>query len=95
MEILGYALFAVWFTKWFSPIQPIKDAFIEAYTRYCIEKELFGLQKLAIILSCPRCFGFWFTLLYTYNFWLALIVSALAFVITFIIDKIEDYYGQY
>lgn len=94
MNTLTIALFALWITKWFSPIQAIKDDIIEAYTEYCIHKGLFGLQKLALVLTCPMCFGFWFTLFYKQDFWMALSVSALAFVFNFIYDKINEEYER-
>jgi len=91
MEILGLALFSVWMTGWFTPFNTPREWITDKWVRLCIKLNLHSLASLAVVLSCSKCFGFWFTLIYKQDFFLALSVSALAFVITFGIEQIEKY----
>lgn len=93
-EILKLALFSVWITGWFTPLNWLREVITEWWTKTTIKMGFPAFQRLAIVLSCSKCFGFWFTLIYTNDFWLALNVSAVAFGIKFIIDKIEYWYEK-
>lgn len=46
-----------------------------------------GLRKLAMILTCVKCFAFWATLIYTLNPFKAAIVAAGACVLSIFINK--------
>lgn len=92
MEILALAIFSNWVTYWFTPLNWFREILTEAWVRTCIKAKLPAASSMAIVLSCPKCFGFWFTLFYKQDFWLALIVAFLSFVIKFVIDKIEWQY---
>lgn len=92
LEILALAIFSNWITGWFQPIRFFRDTIVEWWTHFTIKGGMYGLQPIAKILTCPKCFGFWFTLIYKQDFWLALIVSLSAFVIKFVIDRIEYWY---
>ena len=89
MEILGLALFSVWMTGWFTPFNKPREYITDKWVRLCIKLNLHSLASLAVVLSCSKCFGFWFTLIYKQDFFLALSVSALAYLITFGIEQIE------
>jgi len=91
MEILGLALFSVWITGWFTPLNYFREVITEYWIRTTIKAGVPAMASMAVVLSCSKCFGFWFTLLYKKDFFLALGVSALAFVITFGIEQIEKY----
>ncbi len=90
MEILGLALFSVWITGWFTPFNPAREWITDKWIRLCIKLNLHSLASLAVVISCSKCFGFWFTLLYSRDFILALNVSFVAFLITFGIEQIEQ-----
>lgn len=90
MEILGLALFSVWITGWFTPFNPAREYITDKWVRLCIKLKLHSLASLAVVLSCSKCFGFWFTLLCKQDFFLALNVSFVAFLITFGIQQIEQ-----
>ena len=89
MEILGLALFSVWITGWFTPLNYFREVITDVWVRACIKSGFSSLASLAVVISCSKCFGFWFTLFYKQDFFLALSVSALAYVITFGIEQIE------
>lgn len=91
MEILGLALFSVWITGWFTPLNYFREVITEYWIRTTIKAGVPAMASFAVVLSCSKCFGFWFTLLYKQDFFLALSVSALAFVITFGIEQIEKH----
>ena len=91
-EIIAIAIFANWITHWFKPLDVVRETATDVWTRYTIKMGFYPLQRLAIVFSCPKCFAFWFTLFYRGDFFLALNVSLVAFLIKFIIDKIEYWY---
>ena len=93
-EIITLALFAVWFTSWFEPLNTIREWFTDIWVRACIKAGFSSLSSLAIVINCPKCFGFWFTLFYKQDFFLALSVSFVGFLINFIIDKITWEYEK-
>ena len=89
MEILGLALSSVWITGWFTPFNKPREWFTDKWIRLCIKLKLHSLASLAVVLSCSKCFSFWFVLIYKQDFFLALIVSAVAYLITFGIEQVE------
>ena len=89
-QIIILALFSVWFTQWFSPLQKPKEWIIDVYIRGLIKINALWAAPLATVLTCPKCFGFWFTLLYTKSFALALSVGFLSYLIIFTINEIEN-----
>ena len=90
-NIVALALFANWITHWFTPLNYFRELLVEAWTRVTIKSGFYSLQRLAVVLSCPKCFGFWFTLFYKQDFWLALVVSFVAYLINFVINKVEEW----
>ena len=91
INVLALALFANWITHWFTPLNYFREVAIDVWTKATIKAGFYPLQRLAVVISCPKCFGFWFTLIAFQNFWLALIVSFVAYLINFIIERIERY----
>lgn len=90
-NVLALALFANWMTGWFTPLNYFREVITDVWTRVTIKAGFYSLQRLAVVISCSRCFGFWFTLAYKQDFWLALIVSFVAYVINHIIERVENY----
>lgn len=93
-EILTLSLFANWITHWFTPFNYFREKITEVWVEYSIRYLHPAFARLAIVLSCPKCFGFWFTLIYKHDFFLALAVSFGSLVIKFIIDKMQDWYEK-
>jgi len=93
-QIITLALFSVWVTGWFSPLNGIREWITVKWIQMCIKLNLHFLMDAIVLLSCPKCFGFWFTLIYTQSFVLALNVGFLAFVITFIVNEINKKNGE-
>jgi len=84
IELLGLAIISVLVTEWFSPIEEIKEEFA-VYTWPIIGK----------ILYCPKCFGLWFGLIVTHDIYSAVIISLLAFTISYLIDLMDkNRYGN-
>ena len=91
-NIITLALFSVWATHWFKPLEFFRYHLTDAWTRATIKAGFPAFQRLAIVINCPKCFGFWFTLIYLQDFWVALAVSFVAYLLKFVIDKIEVWY---
>ena len=89
-QIITLALFSVWFTGWYTPLNKYREYVIDRYIRLCMRFNMPSLMGLVVILTCSKCFGFIFTLIYTQSFILALNVSFVAFLITFTINEIEN-----
>jgi hypothetical protein len=82
LQIIGLALLACFIAYQFTPLCWVKD-----------KLKLYNLPSyLGMLFYCPKCLGFWITLIYLQNLWLALIVSNLAYLIKFIHDLIEKEY---
>lgn len=90
-EIVALAIFANWITGWFTPLNYFREVFTNVWTRVTIKSGFYSLQRLAVVLSCPKCFSFWFTLIYKQDFWLALIVSFVAYIINHLIERVEGH----
>jgi hypothetical protein len=82
-EIVGLAILGFFIAEWFQPIQFVKNK-LELY-KYWWGKHLF----------CVKCCSFWLGLAVTLNLYQAAIISVLAYVISYIIDKLDrDRYGN-
>ena len=82
LQIIGLALLACFTAYQFTPLCWVKD-----------KLKLYNLPGyFGMLFYCPKCLGFWITLIYLQNLWLALIVSNLAYLIKFIHDLIEKQY---
>ena len=80
IELLGLAIITVLITEWFEPIQQVKKYF-----------KVYSWPVIGKILYCGKCFGLWFTLAVTCNIYYSVIVSLLAYVISYLIDLIEKH----
>ena len=80
--LVGFAVLVVMFASWLEPVQVIKQ-------ELKLEK-----IRFAWILSCAKCLGFWSALIYFQNPFKAGIVSLLAYIISHIIDQIENWYQK-
>jgi hypothetical protein len=89
LTIICIAILANLFTHWFEPIQAVKQRFIDLFS--FVHPIHSPLDK---VLNCPKCFAFWFTLVYTYNIFLASLAAFIGFVIQFFINYIDDYYRR-
>ena len=90
MELLGYAAFALLFTKYFSPIQPAKAWVVTKLVDLVVKTRQWWFMGVIQILTCPKCFSFWFTLAMTFNLWSAAIVSIFTMIINLVIEKLQD-----
>ena len=88
-QIITLALFSVWITGWYTPLNKYREYVIDKYIRLCMRFNVPSLMDLIVILTCSKCFGFIFTLIYTQSFVLALSVSFTAFLINFVINQIN------
>ena len=78
IEILALAIISVLVAEWFQPIQDIKDHFA-----------VYSWPIFGKVLYCPKCFGLWFGFIITQNLYTAVIISLLAYTISYLIDKME------
>jgi hypothetical protein len=90
INIIGYTALALLFTKYFTPIQQPKAWVVDKLVNVVIKTKQYWAMELVKILTCPKCFSFWFTLVYTCNLWYAAIASILAMVIDLIITYLEN-----
>ena len=88
-QIIILALFSAWFTHWFSPLQKPKEWLIDRYIRVLIKINALWLAPVATVLTCSKCFGFWFGWFYTQSFTVGLGVAMMSFLITFAVNEIE------
>jgi hypothetical protein len=84
LEILTFSIAANYISHWHNTIQWIKrktglDRFLEKIFRYPIT-------------DCSKCVGFWLTLGITWDIYLAVIVSFVAYLVEHIIDRTQSWY---
>jgi hypothetical protein len=90
IELLGYSAVALLFTKYFSPIQPAKAWVVTKLIDLVVKTRQWWFMDVVQILTCPKCFSFWFTIVMTYNLWYAAIVSIFTMVVNLMIEKLQD-----
>jgi hypothetical protein len=90
IELLGYSAIALLFTKYFSPIQPAKAWVVTKLIDVVVKTRQWWAMEIIQILTCPKCFSFWFTLAITWNLWSAAIVSIFTMVVNLMIEKLQD-----
>lgn len=88
VNMVGTAILANFITFWFEPIQPIKNKLLNVI----VSSRLAGIRVFGSLLDCGRCLAFWVYLIIDQNIFTAAITSVLAFLFTFMIDKIQDWY---
>jgi len=77
------------FTHWFEPIQPAKEWFIYLFSGVKVVH-----NSLDTLLNCPKCFAFWFSLIYFQNIFWASLAGFFGFIVQFFINYIDDYYRR-
>jgi hypothetical protein len=90
MELLGYAAFALLFTKYFSPIQPAKAWVVTKLVDLVVKTRQWWAMEIVQTLTCAKCFSFWFTLAMTWNLWSAAIVSILVMIVNLVIENLQN-----
>ena len=93
IELLGYSAVALLFTKYFSPIQQPKAWVVTKLVDLVVKTRQWWFMDVVQVLTCPKCFSFWFTLAMTFNLWSAAIVSIFTMVVNLIIEKLQDEYN--
>ena len=80
VELVGFAIIGVMVASFFQPIQVVK--------------EYIGLDKIRFgwVFSCAKCFTLWAGVIYFQDIFKAVIVSLLAYFISFLIDLVENWY---
>ena len=92
--LISIALLSNFVTWYFEPLTTFREYIVDMYIRWCIKYNLFWATKASLILTCPKCLAFWSTLVYTQNLIDAIIASALALFIQFVLKFISNGYPQ-
>lgn len=87
IDLLGIALFSNWLTHWFTPLNPIREKIVDKAVNMIVKANILWAQPLLLPFTCARCLAFWATLIYTYNFFYAMVGSLFAQIIYYIIKK--------
>ena len=82
LNILGVAVCSNLIAFWYEPMQGAKDKLLQKL----------GLSWLEIVFNCSKCLGFIVGLILFYNIFAASLCALIGFIITFIINYIEDWY---
>lgn len=82
IEVIGLAILGFMISDWFAPIQIIKD-----------ELAVYSWPYIGGALYCSKCCSFWLTLIVLHNIYLAAIAALISYIIKFVVNKIEEYYG--
>lgn len=87
--IISIALFSVFATGYYTPLNPITEWIVDKYIRLCIKLNVFWATKASLFLTCAKCQAFIITLLYTWNLIDAIIASMLALGIKWMINYVS------
>jgi hypothetical protein len=87
IDLVGIALFANWLTHWFSPLSPYRDRLVQKMVTQIVKANILWAQPLLLVFTCAKCLTFWGALIYTQNFFYALVGSLIAQVLYYIIKK--------
>lgn len=90
MELLAYSAISLLFTKYFTPIQLPKAWVVDKLTKWYIKRGWYWMFEVVKVLTCPKCFSLWFTLIVTQNIFSAAIVS----VLTMLIDSTLNFFDE-
>lgn len=88
--IVSIALFSVFATGYYTPLNVITEWVVDKWVRLCIKLNLFPATKLALFLTCAKCQAFIITLFYTWNLIDAIVASMLALVIKWMIKEVTN-----
>tara|TARA_R110000803_G_scaffold56193_3_gene113373 strand:+ start:839 stop:1114 length:276 start_codon:yes stop_codon:yes gene_type:complete len=82
LNILGVAIISNFIAFFYQPIQSTKDKLLNKL----------DLSSVKIIFNCSKCLGFIIGLILFYNIFAASLCALIGFIITFLINYIEDWY---
>jgi hypothetical protein len=82
LNILGVSIISNLIAFWYSPIQGTKDRLLAKL----------NLSSIKTVFNCSKCLGLVIGLALFYNIFAASLCALLGFVITFLINYIEDWY---
>ena len=82
-NILSVALFANYFTHFYKPIQPAREALVNFLSYFFI---------ITKVLSCSKCLSFILSLIVFLDIRAALLAGFLGYIIQFLIDYISEWY---
>lgn len=88
--IVSIALFSVFATGYYTPLNVITEWIVERYIRFCIKINAFWAVKASLFLTCAKCQAFMITLIYTWNLRDAIVASILALGIKWMIKHISN-----
>lgn len=88
--IVSIALFSVFATGYYTPLNVITEWVVDKWVRLCVKLNIFSATKLALFLTCAKCQAFIITLVYTWNLIDAIVASMLALGIKWMIKKVTD-----
>lgn len=78
IDLIGIALFANWFTYWFTPLNKWREKSVDKLVNIMVTYRLWFLEYFILVFTCAHCLAFWAVLIYCQNFTYALIASFLA-----------------
>ena len=95
IEILSLSALSLLLIKYFSPIQPLREALVGYIIKVMIKRNWWWMEYPAKVLSCAFCFSWWLTLGLTLNIFTAGIVAITTMIVMLIIDSLNKYlYGD-
>lgn len=87
--IVSIALFSVFATGYYTPLNIITEWIVDKYIQLCIKWRMFWAVKASLFLTCAKCQAFIITLVYTWNLIDAIIASMLALGIKWMINYVS------
>lgn len=95
VEFFGVIAISLLFTKYFQPIQSIKDKLVEWLISKIVWlgmkwKPLFNLTQVVKLLTCPKCLSFWTLLYITHNLFIGATGAVVAMVVDNMLVKTQD-----
>jgi len=86
---MSIALFSVFATGYYTPLNVITNWITEKWIGFCIRKKQYLLVKLALFLTCAKCQAFILGLVITHNITDAIAASMIALIIKYIMKYVE------
>lgn len=87
--IVSIALFSVFATGYYTPLNVITEWIVDKYIRICIKYNMFWATKASLFLTCAKCQAFMITLVYTWNLIDAILASMLALGIKWMVNYVS------
>ena len=88
--LFGLVSIALLFTKYFQPIQPIKNRILSPIITYFTRKMWFTLVNVVSVFTCPKCCSFWLTLIVMGDVLYASMAGVLGMILDLTITKLQD-----